>query len=164
MRRRVSPAVLLAAALLGCDPDPDPATAPPVVMHPTIHRWMQCQECDRGERDSVVALGQGAVPTLRQLLLYGPPLALVALVESELKRQLPSGPPGTTQAPPAGAVDLMLDDYRSGYRIRSSMALGGIGGDSARMALCDGLAQQFPRKDVVRAIQAALLDFGGTCP
>jgi len=49
------------------------------------------------------------------------------------------------------------------YRIRSSLALGLIGGNAARKALCEGKAMQF-RPDVQRMIDSGLVLLNGTCP
>jgi len=153
------PGRLLAMTLLlaGCDPAPVLPVLPPA----RILRWMQCQEC-RSEKDSVVAMGAGAVLDLRTLLLDGPPPVLVSLVANEIQK--PMQAPNATYVPPAPQIDLLLEDFRSNYRVRASMALGAIGGDSARHALCAGKAMNFQRQEVVKAIASALVLTGGTCP
>jgi hypothetical protein len=64
---------------------------------------------------------------------------------------------------PAGYVQARIDDFVAMYRVRSSLALGLIGGESARKALCEGKAMQF-RPDVQRMIDSSLVLLNGTCP
>ncbi len=69
----------------------------------------------------------------------------------------------TVVVPPPQVVDQRVEDYKAVYRMRSSLALGLIGGDSARRVLCTGKAMQF-RPDVERMIDSALVLLNGTCP
>jgi hypothetical protein len=154
------PAVMLATALgaVGCSQD----SAAPIAIQPAILRWMQCQECVRGELDSVVTIGAAAEPVLRHILVHGPPPDLEAQVDSQLRKPMHGA--GGLGVPPAPLIEAMLEDYRSNYRVRASKALGVIGTDAARSALCDGKAQNFSRIDVRQAIDAALSILGGQCP
>jgi hypothetical protein len=135
-----------------------------------IWSMVRCIECQDGEQDSVVAMGANAIPGLRHFLLEGPPDSTIQRQDSALSAPYYRSPggrgTGTIAAPaqpPAAVVQLRLDDFAAMYRIRSSLALGLIGGNAARTALCEGKAMQF-RPDVARMIDSALVLLNGTCP
>jgi len=140
----------------------------------------------------VVAMGNAAIPALGYFLLHGPPDTTVARHRAALSgpftvevSAVPTGGRGTgrstgvpptsvvpptpvapttqTVVPPPQVVDQRVEDYMAVYRMRSSIALGLIGGDSARRVLCAGKAMQF-RPDVARMIDSALVLLSGTCP
>ena len=151
----------------GCDRKP--------VIDPKVWRMARCIECQSGEMDSVVSLGVNAVPGLRQFLLEGPPDSAVQRQDSALTAPFTGGAAGggratrgvpgvpLSPAPPPAVIQLLLDDFVANYRIRSSLALGLIGGNAARKALCEGKALQF-RPDVQRMIDSGLVLLNGTCP
>ena len=155
----------------------------PVTVDPRIWRMSRCTECQSVEMDSVVAMGASAVPGLRKFLLEGPPDSTVQRQDSAMSAPYSNGgggrggrggrptpgvptrtPPPPPLPPPSHAiVQLRLDDFVAMYRIRSSLALGLIGGNAARKALCEGKARQF-RPDVARMIDSGLVLLNGTCP
>jgi hypothetical protein len=151
---------ILAALLSGSACTPDTPSALPDAR---VMRWMQCQECRSGELDSVVTMGPAAVTDLRRLLLDGPPLEFVTRVDSALRAPL-SPLPGVPAVAPAPVTAIVLEDFRSMYRVRAAQALGAIGGSDARLALCEGRGAGFTRPDVHAAILAALAQVGGACP
>jgi hypothetical protein len=150
--------VALLALLVSCQPG-DGALLPDA----RVHALMQCQECNAGEHAAVVVRGDTVVPLLRDLLLNGPPANFITQVRARLEEPVDTGG-GVLVPPPPAAVETLLEDYRTIYRVRSSRALGAIGGDPARQALCAGKAQNFPRHEVREAIDSALAALSGTCP
>lgn len=148
----------------------------------------RCIECIDGEQAAVVAMSDSAIPGLRYFLLHGPPDSTVDRQRTALSGPFqigatssqPTAPggrnptvvvsPGTSPAPassvvvpPAAVVSEGIEDFKAVYRMRSSAALGLIGGDSARRVLCEGKAAQF-RPDVRARIDSALVQLNGSCP
>jgi hypothetical protein len=150
-------AVMCCVALAGCSaagPVPVPLPHQQVV----IERWMQCQECDRSELDSVTALGQAAVPRLRDYLLNGPEPERVDRVRAHLERSHDSTSahsPQPLHMRKAQLVQTFLGNLDAVYRARSARALREIGGDTARVAL-DSARHLNLRRDVLQEVQAAL--------
>ena len=67
----ILPAVL-GMLLVACGAPPEHARAPAAArvraagqVDSTVIRWMECDDCRAGELDSVVALGEAAVPSWR---------------------------------------------------------------------------------------------------
>lgn len=148
------------AAAYSCQ---DIASAPPPPIDARIWRMIRCIECIDNERGSVVSMQDTAVPALRYLLLHGPPDSVVAHYDSSLRRPRPATPPdsGIFSAPPE-VVDRRVQNFIAFYRIRSSIALGLIGSDSARRTLCEGKALQL-RDDVRRIVDSSLKLLNGVC-
>jgi len=154
---------LLAAAQCQGEPSIDPR----------IWRMVRCIECRDGEQAAVVAMHESAIPGLRYFLINGPPDSTLARQDSALRapyhaggggrggRGGRSGTPGFI-SPPSQVVQRRLDDFAAMYRMRSSLALGLIGGDSARRTLCLARTKQF-RDDVRRVIDSALVLLQGNC-
>lgn len=146
---------------------------------PRIWRMVRCIECRDREQAAVVAMGESAIPGLRYFLLNGPPDSTVARQDSALRAPYYTGVGGGRGAgggggggrsgnqgfvsPPAQSVQRRVNDFTAMYRIRSSLALGLIGGDSARKTLCVARSMQF-RDDVRRAIDSGLVLLQGQCP
>jgi hypothetical protein len=149
-------AVIAWAALVGCAP---PGPVPVAHQQVVIERWMQCQECDRGELDSVAALGQAAWPRLRDYLLNGPEPERVDRVRRHLERSHDSASAHSPTQPLVMSrmllVQTFLGNLDAVYRARSARALREIGGDSARSAL-DSATHLNLRGDVLQEIRAAL--------
>ena len=148
---------------------------PPI--DPRIWRMVRCIECRDGEQAAVVAMGESAIPGLRYFLVNGPPDSTIARQDSALRAPYytgvgggrgggggggRSGTPGFV-SPPAQSVQRRVNDFTAMYRIRSSLALGLIGGDSARKTLCVAKSMQF-RDDVRRVIDSSLVLLQGHCP
>jgi hypothetical protein len=135
---------------------------------PVIDRriWLmaRCIECISHEQANVVAMGDSAIPALRYLLLHGPPDTTLARQDSALSAPYPAPPPiAGTITPPDHLVDLRLADFVAIYRMRSSLALGLIGTDSAKRTLCAARDSHF-RADVQRVIDSSLVLLSGQCP
>jgi hypothetical protein len=150
-----------------------------------VRLWdmVRCIECIDGEQAAVVAMGQSAVPGLRFFLLNGAPDSTIARERDALsgpfqvgavitppgragrggRSSSTIGPPGTVVVPPAAVVAQRVDDFKAIYQMRSSLALGLIGTDSARRVLCEGKAAPL-RVDVRKMIDSALVLLNGTCP
>lgn len=153
--------VVLVIALFGCARDtrwPDLSEREGRL----VFGWMECDECTSGQADSVVALGQDVVNTLRTLLLEGPaPQDVVRyrrhLQDVHRRLQLYAATHPGTQAPRSSHVYVgrYLNNYIATYQVRAALALARIGGPQARQAL-DSAATRPWRSDVAEAIHAAL--------
>lgn len=149
-------ALVLAVALAatGCVP-PDPEIGN------RVYRLMECEECTAGEPDSVLVLGESAVPVLAIQLRDGPPAARVtryrAFLEQRLTalRRLHSAGPQAGTPDSAAYVQGFLDNYKASYQVRSASALGRIGGPTARSALQKALASPL-RDDVAQIVRFTL--------
>ena len=126
-------------------------------------RWLECEECG-GQLDSVVAIGDPAVPALAGYLLNGPPphrvdsllvhLGASHAVVAGYHRALDTAGVGTI-SDSARYVRRYLHNYMATYQSRSAKALGLIGGPDARAAL-DSALHLPVRSDVRYQIQYAL--------
>ena len=133
--------------------------------------WLECEECEAGELDAVVRLGEAAVPDLGTTLEKGPPPAS----QEGLRRHLIDSyaemrkyKQRYCKAPEPSADDcklavsqkeyetMYLDNYDAQYKIRSARALGAIGGPEARKFLEEAVRRSEAREDVRDAIAAAL--------
>jgi hypothetical protein len=110
--------------------------------HVTVLRWLECEECDRGQLDSVVALGGSAVPALTAYLWKGPPKARVSrltahLVKSHAQVNTYSAALSPTDSLSEATlfVRRYVRNYTATYQSRAARALGLIGGLRARAAL-----------------------------
>ena len=127
--------------------------------HPTlaersiVRRWLLCEECVEGERDSVVALGDNVVKALEEAL-DGPPAA----GRDNIRRQaeamfarIPAPP-----LPEAVYVEHYVDNYVATYQSRAAIALGLIGTPRARAVLLEALRNDSAYRDDVQR------DLGGS--
>ena len=164
MRRRswLSPLVLVVVVLVAmakCPPRGETAaSAAPV------YAWILCEECDRGERARVVALGDTAVPLLRTLLVDGAPADRKQRMQEYLA---PLRNPGQGRRPASPVIlASVLSNYDLLYRVKAASALSAIGGANALRALCDARGRSASNPPVRRAIDTALArrPGGGRCP
>ena len=128
----------------------------------TIVAWLECEECDAGERDSVVALGAVAVPTLAAVLKEGPSPAKLELLRrsladtyAKLQAYGRTHKNAAVKLSQQQYIDLYTANYVALYQVRAAEALGAIGRPEARRALEDGLKSQL-REDARAAVEAAL--------
>ncbi|MDX1394748.1 MAG: hypothetical protein R3195_10155 [Gemmatimonadota bacterium] len=129
---------------------------------PEIDPWLLCEECVDGERESVVSLGEDAIPWMADALRGPSPrrVSNIRLQAAESYARLvaatPSGDPGRTQTQ---YVDHYTDNYVATFQSRAAKALGDIGTDAAldtlRTALAAAEARDY-RDDVVTEIVRAL--------
>jgi hypothetical protein len=121
--------------------------------------WLECIECDDGERDAVVAQRACPVGALEDALLNGPGPGRVANVRRRL--ELVSTPSGAVTL--AQLVEPGVAGYVAAYRQRAALALGDLadsGVARAREALAAARAaaaagtRVFP-PDVLRALESA---------
>lgn len=127
----------------------------------TILAWLECIDCLDGQLQSVVALGETAVPHLIAALLLGPSPASryemsqhLARSYQSLKQRAATHPNFQFKSNQQEYVDDYMDNYIATYRIRSSIALGKIGGGEAEEAL--RTATTFFRPDVEREVRRSL--------
>lgn len=129
-----------------------------------VYAWILCEECDRGERARVVALGNTAVPLLRTLLLEGAPADRRQRMQAYLA---PLRAPGQGRRPASPVVIAsVLSNYDLLYRVKAASALSAISGTNALRALCEARGRSTPNVTVKGAIDAALArkQGGGKCP
>jgi hypothetical protein len=128
-----------------------------------VYAWILCEECDRGERAHVVALGDTAVPLLRTLLLDGAPADRKQRMQAYLAPLRDSGQ-GRRPAT-AATVAGMLSHYDMLYRAKAASALSAIGGANALRALCDARKRDAADPVVEQVVDSALARWpgGGRC-
>jgi hypothetical protein len=105
-----------------------------------IVAWLECEECETGELEAVVKLGQTAVPTLAATLREGPSPAAreklrLHLVDTYAKLKGQTRPESKIDTSEEGYVTMYMDNYDALYRVRSAQALAAIGGADAQRAL-----------------------------
>jgi hypothetical protein len=132
-------------ALTACAPPPSEMA---------IDRWLRCEECNRGELDSVVAFGSQAVGRLVGAL-DGPSAAELAWVHQQSVDRY-------TRLRPAafGDSSRYLGHYDSNfvasYQAHAAIALGRIGTPEARAALHQAMRNDSVfRHDVLRSLSRA---------
>lgn len=129
-----------------------------------VYAWILCEECDRGERARLVALGDTAVPLLRTLLLDGVPADRKERMQAYLA---PLGDSGQGRRPASPAtLASVLSNYDILYRVKAASGLSAIGGGNALRALCDARKRNAADPTVVRAIDTAIArrPGGERCP
>jgi len=141
-------AVAVGLATLGCPNGPDREPE-------AIERWLLCDECRGGERDSLVALGEEAVSSLADHL-RGPS---AAARENMRRRIVESYVPGGALSQ-NDYISRMLENYEALTQKRAALGLGAIGTASARRELehaLDSADIRRYRSDVLRAVQRGLV-------
>jgi hypothetical protein len=136
----------------------------------TLVQWMECNECRAGELDSVVALGEPAVPVLTRYLREGPPAerlnAFTVRLDSTYQRLDASGLRRYTAHLRPGAPTALSStqfkatytrSFRIGYQERAARALGRIEGGGAADSLRAMVNDSFPPA-IREAIRCALDD------
>lgn len=112
--------------------------------------WMECEECEDAQRDSVLALGRQIVPILTEFLLMGPPQVRTDSLEAHLSQQYATlaayalTHSNVSLPSERDYVGAYVSGYRMKYRMRSALLLGLLGGVEARQALDSALATQPP--------------------
>ena len=153
-RARHALLVALVVALLAAACQPSPPD-------PALFDWVECADCQRDAYARVVALGTPAVPVLSDWLLNGPPIDRIANVRATTER-LVTGQP-IAEATKAAIVRKQVADYTRQYQRRAALALGGIGGSEALVALCR--ARTAAPTTLERAVlDTAVARTGGHCP
>lgn len=131
----------------------------------TVEEWLLCEECTAGELDSVVALGDRAVPLLERAL-EGPDQERRVNMQRQA-RAMWLGMPDTLAALVALETFLARYDsnYVASYQSRAAIALDSLGSREARRILLEALREDEVRADVRRAlgrsVGAQLLRIGG---
>lgn len=119
----------------------------------TVRRWLLCEECNEGELDAVVSLGNNGVGALADAL-NGPPLegrANVRLQAEAMFNRLTGA--RLTQSE---YVSHFVANYVATYQSRSIVALGRIGTPQAHAALIQALqGETIYRDDVLKQLGAA---------
>ena len=138
----------LAVAAAACHPD--------MKERQTIDRWLLCEECTNGERDSVVAMLDRASDYLGEAV-KGPSPSQRENVRRQfaaLDARLPDPPPGPFTR--ATFVAHYVDNFAASYQSRAAIALGLINTSRAREILMQAfLTDTTSRNDVLSAIRTA---------
>lgn len=115
----------------------------------TVRRWLLCEECIEGERDSVVALRDRAVKSLRRALRGPPETGRENIrLQSEAMYQRVRQPALTQQ----DYVNHYVGNYVATYQSRAAIALHDIGTLRARAALIDALRNDVSYREDVRRV------------
>jgi hypothetical protein len=125
-----------------------------------IVAFLECEECESGELEAVVKLGQTAVPTLAATLREGPAPAAresqrqhLANTYAQLRKQ--PQPEAKVTMSEDEYVKMYMDNYEALHRTRAAQALAAIGGPEAQRALEAAKGLQV-RPDVRDAVNQAL--------
>lgn len=113
----------------------------------TVQRWLLCEECVEGERDSVVALGDNVVKALDEAL-HGPPASGRANIRKQAEAmfaRIPAPP-----LPQAAYVEHYVDNYVATYQSRAAIALGLIDTPRARAVLLEAVRNDSAYRDDVQ--------------
>ncbi|HWN11155.1 MAG TPA: hypothetical protein VNO50_18090 [Pyrinomonadaceae bacterium] len=128
----------------------------------TIVTYLECEECEEGELEAVVKLGESAVPTLAATLLEGPSPANREILRRQLldtyrklKEYEKTHPKAKTSQGEEEYVKTYAENYVALYQTRAARALGAIGGPNARKAL-EEASKLSLREDVKTEVKAAL--------
>ena len=103
-------------------------------VEPMVVRWMECNDCRGGELDSVVALGEDAVPLLTQFLREGPQPERLDAFEAHVDSTYHRLGARNTRSPDEFKATYSRG-FRIGYQERAARALGRIGGGAAADSL-----------------------------
>ncbi len=121
----------------------------------TVRRWLLCEECNRGELEAVVRLGDDVTGMLTNALLDGPPRSGRVHIQRQAEdryKRLRSPQPLTL----AAFVSHYDSNYVANYRAHAATALGRIGTEDAYTALFEAMRRDsLHRRDVLRALAAA---------
>jgi|SRR5262245_1978265 len=128
-----------------------------------IAAYLECEECDSGELEAVVRLGQKIAPSLAAILRDGPSPATRELYRRQLlatykglKEYEANHPKAKAPMEEEKYVKTYLDNQAAFHRIRAATALAAIGGEDARKALEQAQEAEY-RDDVKLAVKAALV-------
>lgn len=122
-----------------------------------IHAWLICDDCRSGERAAVAYLGDDAVPVLAEALV-GPSQDQQRIMRGKFDTSFKVADIAT-RVPGFLATqysEFRDQNYRANYQKRAATSLGDIGGDKARRALDQAIADSASRNyraDVIRVIK-----------
>jgi hypothetical protein len=150
-RRRVLPALVVAMlAMAACN-----GAAPTPAERRTVEEWLLCEECSDGELDSVLALGDRAVPLLKDAL-EGPPDDRRANMRQQSEAMW-RGLQDTTAVLLPTFVARYDSNYVASYQTRAAVALDSLDTPETRQILLDALRNDSVyRRDVRRVLGRSL--------
>jgi Bacterial Ig-like domain (group 2) len=134
------------AGLAACSPPQRSRTSNDVILD-----WLVCEECTAGQRDSVIALGGDAVPTLASVIDTVP-----AVVTAPLRTRLGNRWNSGLGIDSATYVQSFVENAESLARIRAAQSLGDLHAISELNAALTLARSRSYRDDVVRAILGAI--------
>ena len=128
----------------------------------TIVTYLECEECEEGELEAVVKLGESAVPTLAATLRGGPSPANREILRRQLldtyrklKEYEKTHPKAKISQGEEEYVKTYAENYVALYQTRAATALSAIGGPNARKAL-EEASKASLREDVKAVVKTAL--------
>lgn len=128
----------------------------------TVIAWLECEECGEKQLDSVVNLGEKAVPALGAALEHGPSPANLERVQMHLEkshRDLLEYAKTHDEVKVAlkeeEYVKAYLENYRALHASRAAEALGKIGGEAAKKHL-ENASKLGLRSDVQAVVKKSL--------
>jgi hypothetical protein len=142
--RRVLVLAGLVATLSACHPTPGEKE--------NVRRWLLCEECNEGELEAVVPLGDRVTGMLRDALLQGPSATHRKHIQRQARERFDrlSSPTLVTAASYVNHYD---SNYIANYQAHAAIALGRIGTADARAALAEALQRDSSfRYDVLREL------------
>jgi hypothetical protein len=153
---------LLAAPMWSAAADLPPEQS--LAVRQAVVAWLECEECTDGELDTVVRLGELAVPTLGAALERGPsPASLEKYqihLESTYRKMVEYSRTHSElklEQSEDDYVKMYLENYRANYAVRSAQALRKAGGREAARYL-DAASKRAVREDVDVAVREAAKD------
>ena len=125
--------------------------------------WLECEECNEGELQAVLKLGQLAVPTLANVLKEGPSPVKREVYRYRLLDNYKTMQTFLRVRPNLGPVNisseaylaLNIENYVTLFKVRAATALGKIGGINARNALKEALVGE-KNHTVTKTVKEAL--------
>jgi hypothetical protein len=127
-----------------------------------VTAWLQCDDCQAGELQAVVRLGQSVAPRLAGILNDGLPAATRDRLRRELEvrhDELAAFGQRNAHARLASSkedfVATNMSNFEAQYRVRAAQALAAIGGTNARQSLESALSKT-ERPDVRRVIEESM--------
>lgn len=153
---------LVAGSVSAQSPKPAGKAQTAVEMRHTVVAWLECGECEDGELEAVVALGEAIVPSLEASLERGPSAASHELLRrhlistyQDLETYAQTHPEAKLPLSESDYVDLYLESFEALYQMRAAEALAAVGGKRAEKALWEAVKQPTARADVDAAIRQA---------
>jgi len=120
-----------------------------------VRRWLLCEECNEGELEAVVPLGDRVTGVLRDALLQGPSATHRKHILRQARERF-DRLPSPTLVTAASYVNHYDSNYIANYQAHAAIALGRIGTADARAALAEGLQRDSTfRYDVLRELAYA---------
>lgn len=127
----------------------------------TIIQYMECDDCEDGELDSLLKWNQLAIPSLSSILKSGPSPSQMEryrqfLIRSykEMHTYAVTHPENKMTLDSTAYINKMMENYVVQYQCKAALSLGLIGGADAKKALIEFTAKNY-REEVIREVEKA---------